>query len=92
MRSQIKSWKQPLAEMQGNVVYIKPKVVRPFPKPSASRSYMHQAAFFLWMCTGNSHFKFSDFFYLDNAIVICGADRKLYAEFFVSYKSGTAGT
>jgi hypothetical protein len=32
--------------MQGKTVYIKPKVVRPFPGPGASGSYMHQAALF----------------------------------------------
>jgi hypothetical protein len=32
--------------MQGKVVYIKPKVVRHFPEPCASGSYLHRAAFF----------------------------------------------
>jgi hypothetical protein len=40
------SWKQPLAEMQGKVVYIRPKVVGPFPGPCASGSNMHRAALF----------------------------------------------
>jgi hypothetical protein len=30
--------------MQGKAAYIRPKVVRPFPEPYASRSYMHRAA------------------------------------------------
>jgi hypothetical protein len=30
--------------MHGKDVYIRPKVVRPFPEPCASRSYVHQAA------------------------------------------------
>jgi hypothetical protein len=38
--------KQPLAEMQGKAAYIRPKVVGPFPKFCASRSYMHQAALY----------------------------------------------
>jgi hypothetical protein len=42
-----KSWKQLLAEMQENTAYIRPKVVRPFPGPCISGSYVHQAAFFL---------------------------------------------
>jgi hypothetical protein len=40
------SWKQPLAEMQGKAVYIRSKVVGPFPGPCASRSYVHRAALF----------------------------------------------
>jgi hypothetical protein len=40
------SGKQPLAEMQGKPAYIRPKVIVPFPVPSASRSYMHRAALF----------------------------------------------
>jgi hypothetical protein len=39
-----KSWKQPLAEMQGNATYIRAKVTGPFPRPCASRSYVHRAA------------------------------------------------
>jgi hypothetical protein len=38
------SWKQPLAEIQGNAAYIRPKVVGSFPGPCTSESYMHQAA------------------------------------------------
>jgi hypothetical protein len=37
----IKSWKQSLAELQGNAAYIRSKVVKPFPGPYASGSYMH---------------------------------------------------
>jgi hypothetical protein len=36
-----------LQKMQGKAVYIRPKVVRPFPGDCASGSYVHQAAFFL---------------------------------------------
>jgi hypothetical protein len=32
------------SEMQGKAAYIRPKVVRPFPEPCTSESYMHQAA------------------------------------------------
>jgi hypothetical protein len=32
--------------MQGNIVYIRSKVVRPFSEPYASRSYMHPAALY----------------------------------------------
>jgi hypothetical protein len=39
--------KQPLVEMRGKAVYIRPKVVRPFPEPCASWSYVHRAALFL---------------------------------------------
>jgi hypothetical protein len=42
-----KSWKQPLAEMQGKALYIRPKVVRPFPIPCASGSYVHRAALYI---------------------------------------------
>jgi hypothetical protein len=41
-----KFWKQPLVEMQGKTVNIRPKVVGPFPAPCASWSYMHRAALF----------------------------------------------
>jgi hypothetical protein len=41
-----KSWKQPLAEMQGKAAYIRPKVVGPFPELCASGSYIHRAALF----------------------------------------------
>jgi hypothetical protein len=41
-----KSWKQPLAEMQGKTMYIRSKMVRPFPVPCESGSYVHQTAFF----------------------------------------------
>jgi hypothetical protein len=34
------TWKQPLAEMQGNTAYIRPKVVG----PCASGSYVHRTA------------------------------------------------
>jgi hypothetical protein len=44
MRSWVKSWKQPLAEMQGKTAYIRPKVVGPFLRTCASESYMHPAA------------------------------------------------
>jgi hypothetical protein len=30
--------------MQGKAAYIRPKVVGPFPRPCASKSYMHRAA------------------------------------------------
>jgi hypothetical protein len=40
------SWKQPLAEMQENVAYIRPKVVRPFPGTYARGSNVLQAALF----------------------------------------------
>jgi hypothetical protein len=32
--------------MQGKAVYIRPKVAGPFPRPCASRSYMHRAALY----------------------------------------------
>jgi hypothetical protein len=35
--------------MQGKSAYIKPKVVRPFPGPYASRSYVHRAALFSYL-------------------------------------------
>jgi hypothetical protein len=41
-----KSWKQPLAEMQGKAAYIRPKVVGPFPGLCTSRSYVHRAALY----------------------------------------------
>jgi hypothetical protein len=37
----VKSWKQHLAEMPGKSVYIRPKVIGPFPRPYASGSYVH---------------------------------------------------
>jgi hypothetical protein len=46
MRSLFKSWKQPLAEMQGKTAYIRPEVVGPFPGPCISMSYMHRATLF----------------------------------------------
>jgi hypothetical protein len=49
-----KSWKQPLAEMQGKAAYIRPKVVGPFPRPCASRSYMHRSAPCLSVCLAQS--------------------------------------
>jgi hypothetical protein len=39
-RSFTRTWKQPLAEMQGNAAYRRPKVVG----PCASSSYVHRAA------------------------------------------------
>jgi hypothetical protein len=42
-----KSCKQPFAKMQGKNTYIRPKVIRSFPRPCASGSYMHRAALFL---------------------------------------------
>jgi hypothetical protein len=33
--------------MQGKAVYIRPKVVGPFPGPCANGSYVHRAALFL---------------------------------------------
>jgi hypothetical protein len=44
MRSWVKSWKHPLAEMQENAAYIRPKVVGPFPGPCVSGSYVHRVA------------------------------------------------
>jgi hypothetical protein len=41
---EVMGWKQPLAEMQGNAVYIRPKVVGPFSGPYASGSYVHRTA------------------------------------------------
>jgi hypothetical protein len=41
----ILDWK-PLAEIQGNTSYIRPKVVEPFHRPCTSRSYVHRAALF----------------------------------------------
>jgi hypothetical protein len=46
MRSWVKSWKQPLVEMQEKAMYIRPKVVGPFPGPYATGSYMHWAVLF----------------------------------------------
>jgi hypothetical protein len=46
-----KSWKQPLAEMQGKVAYIRPKVVGPY----ASGNYMHQAALYGEMNGNKKH-------------------------------------
>jgi hypothetical protein len=34
-------WKQPLTEMHGKAVYIRPKVIGPSPEPCARGSYMH---------------------------------------------------
>jgi hypothetical protein len=45
--SSYKSYKQPIAEMQGKAAYIRPKVVGPFPEPGASRRYLDQAAIVL---------------------------------------------
>jgi hypothetical protein len=42
-----KSWKQPLAEMQGKAAYMRPKVVTPFPGPGASGSYVYWATLFI---------------------------------------------
>jgi hypothetical protein len=39
-----KSWNQLLAEIQGKATYIRPKVVKHFPGPCASGSYVHWAA------------------------------------------------
>jgi hypothetical protein len=41
-----KSWKQPLVEIQGKAMYIRPKVVGPFPVPCVSKSYVHGAALY----------------------------------------------
>jgi hypothetical protein len=38
-----KSWKQPLTEMHGKIVYLRPKVIRPY----VSGSYMHRAALYV---------------------------------------------
>jgi hypothetical protein len=38
-----KSCKYPLVEMLGKAVYIRTKVVGPFPGPCANGSYMHKA-------------------------------------------------
>jgi hypothetical protein len=46
MRSWVKSWKQPLAEMQGKTAYIRHTVVEPFPGLCASGSYVDRAAIF----------------------------------------------
>jgi hypothetical protein len=66
-----KSWKQPLAEMQGNVAYIRPKVVRPFLGLRASGSYVHRAAlfspifaFFLWLSVLFPFLLFSAWFFI----------------------------
>jgi hypothetical protein len=54
-----KSWKQPLAEMQGKTVYIRPKVVGCFPGPYVNGSYVYRAApLYLSMATAR-------FFYID---------------------------
>jgi hypothetical protein len=42
--TEIVPWKQPLAEMQAKVMYIKLKVIEPFRRPYASRNYVHQVA------------------------------------------------
>jgi hypothetical protein len=42
---EFKFWKQPFAEMQEKAVYIRPKVVEPFPRPCASGSYVHWETF-----------------------------------------------
>jgi hypothetical protein len=39
-----KCWKQPLVEMQGKAVYIRPKVAGRFLGHCVSGSYMHRAA------------------------------------------------
>jgi hypothetical protein len=39
--------KPPLAEMQGKVAYIRPKVVGSIPGPYVSGNYVHHAALFL---------------------------------------------
>jgi hypothetical protein len=36
--------KQPVAEIQGKVMYVRAKVVRLYRGPHASRSYVHRAA------------------------------------------------
>jgi hypothetical protein len=41
------SWKQPLAEMQGKAMYIRPKVAGPLLRPCASESYVYRAACFI---------------------------------------------
>jgi hypothetical protein len=43
---EVKSLKRPLAEMQGNAAYIRPKLVGPYPEPCASGSYVYRAALF----------------------------------------------
>jgi hypothetical protein len=42
-----KSEKQPLVKMQGNITYIRFKVVEPFSRPCVSGSYVHRAALFV---------------------------------------------
>jgi hypothetical protein len=39
-------WKQPLVEIQVKIAYIRPKVIRSFPRPYISGSDIHLAAFF----------------------------------------------
>jgi hypothetical protein len=41
------SWKQPLAEMQGKAMYIRPKVAGPLLRPCASGSCVYRAACFI---------------------------------------------
>jgi hypothetical protein len=41
-----KSWKQPLTEMQENAVYIRPKVLGPFPRSCTRGSYVHRIALY----------------------------------------------
>jgi hypothetical protein len=52
------SWEQPLAEMEGKTVYIRPKVVRPFPDPMQVGATCTGLPFFLpfshWCLCGST--------------------------------------
>jgi hypothetical protein len=52
--------------MHGKSVYIRPKVVGSFPGPSASGSYMHQAALYtLYYTVFTRHYYYFDFIWCD---------------------------
>jgi hypothetical protein len=51
------SWKQPLAEMQGNVSYIRYKVVRRFLGHWASGSYIFMICIFLLLDSDNPNYE-----------------------------------
>jgi hypothetical protein len=68
--------------MQGNVAYIRSKVVGPFPGPCASGSYVHQTALFYYkdqqkyhFCHENSYYFFRRFYLL---VVSCRAMLTLF--------------
>jgi hypothetical protein len=63
-----KSWKQPLAEMQGKTTYMRPKVVRPFPGPCASGSYVHRATFLFFLNVSAPALTFITIFY---RLIVC---------------------